>query len=119
LNRSPVLAVGLAVAAIVVWRVRFGRSLKTPEIDALMIQLQDARAARTVRETGSAATRATVMANVIALPMQSPRRARWTGTATMCRDEVSEDRWRQLITALRHQPRQAESAAQMTKSRSA
>ena len=45
LNRAPVLAVVNGVAALVVFRVRFGLALESPDVDTLIGKLRDARTA--------------------------------------------------------------------------
>lgn len=101
-NHAPWLAAVEGIAAIVVWRVRFAQSLASPEVDALIARLRDAR---TAEEARPAMIRATVTANVIAVPMRSSRGPRWRRTAIAFRDEMTEIQWRQVTTALRHQRR--------------
>jgi len=101
LNRAPEWAAVQVVAAIVVWWVRFGKSLAADDVNALLDRLRDTRHAE---EPRPAMIPATVMPNVIAVPSAARR---WTRTAMAFRDEMAADRWRQLSTALRHQPRPA------------
>ena len=99
LNRAPVLAMLQGIAALVIWRLRFGRTLALHDLDALLGELRDARTAGKLR---TPMRRATVTQNVIAVASSANR---WTQVATAFRDEMVPDRWRQLNTALRHQPR--------------
>ena len=99
LNRAPVLAMLQGIAALVIWRLRFGRTLALHDLDALLGELRDARTAGKLR---TPMRRATVTPNVIAVPSSANR---WTQVATAFRDEMVPDQWRQLTTALRHQPR--------------
>lgn len=99
LNRAPVLAVVHIVAALVIWRVRFGMPLESTDVVVLIATLRDARNAE---EASPTMIRATVMPNVIAVP-SSPMR--WHQTAIAFRDEMVADQWRQIATSLRHQPR--------------
>ena len=99
LNRAPVLAMLQGIAALVIWRLRFGRTLALHDLDALLGELRDARTAGKLR---TPMRRATVTPNVIAVASSANR---WTPVATAFRDEMVPDRWRQVTTALRHQPR--------------
>ena len=109
LNRAPMLAGLQGLAAIVIWRARFGQSLGANDTDALMVKLRDARSGEQAR---TAMIRATVMPNVIAVPSSAKR---WRQTAIAFRDEMTTDRWRQVATALRHQSRPAASSSLTTK----
>ncbi len=114
LNRAPVLAVVQTIAAMAVWRVRFGRALESNDVGALIARLRDARNAE---EGNLAMIRATVTPNVMAVPTPSSQASRWSQIAMAFRDEMTADRWRQLTTALRHQPRPVVPAALATKNR--
>lgn len=116
-NHAPLLAAAHGIAAIAVWRFRFGRSLGAGQVDALIVRLSDAREARTDASERATMIRATVMPNVIAAPMPALRATRWTQAATAFRDELSAERWRQLTTALRHQPRSAAALLPTSKTR--
>ena len=102
LNHAPIVAAVQGVAAIVVWRVRFGLLLESSDVEALLARLRDAR---TAEQTHSGGTRAAVVPGVIVARALSPSTTRWAQFAIAFRDEVTADRWRQLTTALRHQPR--------------
>ena len=99
LNRAPEWATLQVIAAIVVWRVRFGLPLAADGVNALLAKLRDARHAE---EPRPAMICATVTPNVIAVPSSA---SRWSLTAIAFRDEMGADQWRQVSTALRHQPR--------------
>ena len=102
LNHAPIVAAVQGIAAIVVWRFRFGLLLDSSNVEALLARLRDAR---TAEQTRSTATRATVVPSGIVVPTPSPSTTRWAQFAIAFRDEVTADRWRELTTALRHQPR--------------
>lgn len=109
LNRAPVLAVVNGVAALVVFRVRFGLALESPDVDTLIGELRDARTAEAEMPS---TIRATVMSNFIAVPSSAKR---WVSTGTAFRDEITSDQWRRVTTALRHQPRPTAWSALTTK----
>jgi hypothetical protein len=101
INRAPVLAGSQFVAAIVVWRVRFGRRVQSADIDGFSDALNGAKLQSGNRgETILAA----VFPDLIMAPIATSRNHRMT-TSIMFRDEVPAIRWRQLSTLLRHQPR--------------
>ena len=109
LNRAPVLAVVNGVAALVVFRVRFGLALESPDVDTLIGELRDARTAEAEMPS---TIRATAMSNVMAVPSSAKR---WVKTATAFRDEITTDQWRRVTTALRHQQRPTALSALTTK----
>jgi hypothetical protein len=109
LSRAPVLAVVHGIVAMVIWHLRFGRPLQSNDMDGLVVKLRDARLAE---DAGPAMIGATVMQNIIAVPLSA---SRWAPTAIAFRDEMTVDRWRQLATALRHQSRPALASALITK----
>lgn len=109
LNRAPVLAVVNGVAALVVFRARFGLALESPDVDTLIGELRDARTAEAEMPS---TIRATVMSNVIAVPASARH---WVKTATAFRDEITTDQWRRVTTALRHQQRPTALSALTTK----
>ena len=101
LNRAPVLAAAQCVAGFVVYRARFGRALASGDAETLMATLRDVRADDEAR---IGMIRGTVTPNLMLVPMQWSRQSHWTRTAITFRDEMSPSKWRQLSTALRHQP---------------
>ena len=112
LNRAPVLAAVQAVVATLIWRVRFGLALEPNDVDAFIANLRDARAAE---EASPAMIRATLAPDFIAVPVQSRSAKRWIQTAIAFRDEMAADRWRNLKTALRHQPQPVVSSVPITR----
>ena len=111
LNHALVVAAAQGIAAIVVWRMRFGLRLESSEANALIARLREAR----LEQARPEVTRAMVMPKVIAVSVQSLGAKRWTPTAIAFRDEMTVDRWRRVTIALRHQPRQALLSALTTK----
>ena len=109
LNRAPEWATVQLTAAMVVWRVRFAFPLQANDVNDLIATLRDTRNAD---EERPAMIRAVVTPNLIAVPSSATR---WIQTAIAFRDEMESDRWRQLTTALRHQPNPAASATVTTK----
>ena len=95
------LAVAHVIAALVIGRTRFGWPLDVDRVNTLMFTLRDARHAKDVSPV---AIRATVMTNVIAVRLPS---ARWMRIFIAFRDEMTANQWRDLTTALRHQPRRS------------
>ena len=110
LNRAPEWAAVQLTAGMVVWRVRFAFPLQANDVNDLLATLRDTRNAD---EERPAMIRATVTPNLIAVPLSSE--SRWMQAAIAFRDEMEADRWRQLTTALRHQPHPAVSATVTTK----
>ena len=101
LSRAPMLAAMQGLAAVLIWRLRFGQTLEANDFDRLVIALRDARSGDQPRIN---MIRATALTSVIAVASSAKRLMQF---ALAFRDEMTVDQWRQMSTALRHQPRRA------------
>ena len=100
-NRAPALAGSQFAAAIILWRVRFGRRVQSAELDGFIDTLNGAK----VQSNNRGGTiLAAVFPDVIMAPIVLSRK-HWVTTSIVFRDELPALRWRQLSTRLRHQRR--------------
>ena len=104
ISQAPILAMAHSVAAVVVWRVDFGRKVESRKLDAFVSELQDASYDDEHRDAPALAT---VWPSVICAPIRPLKNRALLRMSIVFRDEFSPSQWRVLATRLRHQPRAA------------
>lgn len=105
LNDAPWLAIGQWLAAFTLALSRFGRPTESSAFDALHRTLREAYRDDKQR---LGAIRATVTSTAVFVAAPIANRAWWRRSTVAFRDEVDADRWREVVTALRHQRRSAD-----------
>ncbi len=123
-NRAPVLALMHVAAAVVLYRVSFGTTPGSHDIDALIARLRDARNAEPVNRPAMMRAVVTTRFILLSAPETSATgfwvrlwRAARGPVSLVFRDEMTDAQWRHIATALRHQPRPSEAMGLADQSR--